>query len=134
MSKTPRKTTVKTDKAPGAIGPYSQAIVASGFLFVSGQIPLDPRTGELVEGGVGEQTRQVLKNIEAVLEEAGAGLEDVVKTTVYLTDLAAFEEFNSVYGEFFIEPYPARATIGVSALPKGALVEVDAVAVVKAGA
>lgn len=133
MSKSPLKTTVKTDKAPGAIGPYSQAIAASGFLFVSGQIPLDPRTGELVGAGVAEETRQVLCNIEAVLKEAGAGLPDVVKTTVYLTDLAAFGEFNSVYGEFFKEPYPARATVEVSALPKGALVEVDVIAVINVG-
>ncbi len=118
---------VETHRAPAAIGPYSQAIKAGGFVFVSGQIPLTPE-GVLVEGGVEDQARQALTNLKAVLEAAGSGLDRVVQVTAYLTDIAAFQAFNRVYAEFFTEPYPARAVVGVAELPKGAKVEVAAVA------
>ncbi len=118
---------VETHRAPAAIGPYSQAIKAGGFVFVSGQIPLTPE-GVLVEGGVEDQARQALQNLKAVLEAAGSGLDRVVQVTAYLTDIAAFQAFNRVYAEFFTEPYPARAVVGVAELPKGAKVEVAAVA------
>ncbi len=118
---------VETHRAPAAIGPYSQAIKAGGFVFVSGQIPLTPE-GVLVEGSVEDQARQALQNLKAVLEAAGSGLERVVQVTAYLTDIAAFQAFNRVYAEFFTEPYPARAVVGVAELPKGAKVEVAAVA------
>lgn len=124
------KEEVRSGKAPKAIGPYSQAVKIGRYVFLSGQIPIDPSNGELVGGGVGEQTRQVLKNLQAVAEEAGAGMRDVLKTTVYLTDLSTFSEMNAVYAEFFTEPYPARATVGVAALPKGAAVEIEAVVVI----
>jgi 2-iminobutanoate/2-iminopropanoate deaminase len=119
---------VKTDKAPAAIGPYSQAVRAGGFLFCSGQIPLDPETGTLVEGGVAVQTERVLKNLKAVLSAGGASLSAVVKTTVYLTDLRDFRAMNEVYAGYFPENPPARATVQVAALPAGALVEIDAIA------
>lgn len=122
-----KKEAVRALGAPAAIGPYSQAVRCGGFLFVSGQIPADPRSGDLVAGGAGEQTEQVLKNLGAILEEAGCGFKDVLKTTVYLTDLSAFAEMNAVYARFFPEPAPARATVQVSALPKGAKVEIEAV-------
>ena len=120
---------IRTEKAPAAIGPYSQAIAASDFVFVAGQIPIDPATGAFVNGGIEEQTDRVLMNIKAILEEAGASMDRVVKTTVYLADLSEFEAMNRVYGRYFegAEP-PARATVQVSRLPKGALVEIDAVA------
>jgi 2-iminobutanoate/2-iminopropanoate deaminase len=118
---------VKTSKAPGAIGPYSQGVVAGGFLFVSGQIPIKPESGDIVEGNASEQATQVLKNLRAVVEAQGASMRDVVKTTVYLTDLSSFVDVNEVYATFFSEPYPARATVEVSSLPKGVLVEIDAV-------
>ncbi|MBI5587118.1 MAG: RidA family protein [Deltaproteobacteria bacterium] len=124
------KEEIRTEKAPKAIGPYSQGVRIGRFLFLSGQIPVEPLSGELVEGDVGVQTRQVLKNLQSVLEGSGASLRDVVKTTVFLKDLAAFSEMNAVYGEFFTKPYPARATVGVAGLPKGAAVEIDAIAVV----
>lgn len=124
-----KKLEIRTKKAPEAIGPYSQGVKAGRHIFLSGQIPIDPVTGSVVSGGVEDQTRQVLKNLQAVLEKEGATLDDVVKTTVYLTDLSAFVAMNSVYGEFFKAPYPARATVGVSALPKGVGVEIDAIAV-----
>ena len=124
------KSEIKTEKAPRAIGPYSQGVRIGRHLFLSGQIPIEPTSGEVLSGSVEAQTRQVLKNLQAVLEEAGAAMGDVVKTTVYLTDLSAFSEMNAVYGEFFGAPYPARATVGVSALPKGAGVEIDAIAVI----
>ncbi len=123
------KAAVKSQKAPQAVGPYSQAITAGGFIFLSGQIPIDPSTGALIQGGVAAETRQVLRNLEAVLKDAGASLNDVVKTTVYLKDISKFSEMNNVYAEFFREPYPARATVEVRDLPKGAQVEIDAVAV-----
>lgn len=124
-----KKLEIRTSKAPEAIGPYSQGIRAGRQIFLSGQIPIDPSTGAVAGGTIEEQTRQVLKNLQAVLESEGATLDDVVKTTVYLTDLSAFAAMNSVYGEFFKAPYPARATVGVSALPKGVGVEIDAIAV-----
>ncbi|HJX14821.1 MAG TPA: RidA family protein [Candidatus Deferrimicrobiaceae bacterium] len=119
---------VKTEKAPAAIGPYSQAIRSGGFLFCSGQIPLDPATGKMVEGGIKVQTERVLQNLEAVLTSGGASLRSVVKTTVYLVDLVDFPAMNGVYGTFFPENPPARATVQVAKLPAGALVEIDAVA------
>lgn len=117
-----------SDLAPAAIGPYSQAIEVNGFIFASGQIPIDPHTGKMVEGGVAEQTRQALINAAHVLEEAGLGLSSVVKTTVFLTDMADFATMNEVYASFFKAPYPARSAVAVKALPKGALVEVECVA------
>lgn len=126
------KAAVRSQKAPQAVGPYSQAIKAGGFIFLSGQIPIDPATGTLIQGGVAVETRQVLRNLEAVLKDAGASLNDVVKTTVYLKDISKFTEMNNVYAEFFREPYPARATVEVRDLPKGAQVEIDAVAVAEA--
>ena len=127
------KKAIATSDAPGAIGPYSQAIAAGGLVFLSGQIGLDPATGTLVGGTVEDETRRVLENLRAVL--AGAGLESdaVVRTTVYLTDLADFPRVNQVYAEFFRAPFPARATVQVAALPRGARVEIDAIAVVLAG-
>jgi 2-iminobutanoate/2-iminopropanoate deaminase len=119
---------VKTEKAPAAIGPYSQGIRSGGFLFCSGQIPLDPSSGKMVEGGIKVQTERVLQNLEAVLASGGASLRSVVKTTVYLVDLADFPAMNGVYGTFFPEEPPARATVQVAKLPAGALVEIDAVA------
>ncbi|MBK5094914.1 MAG: RidA family protein [Deltaproteobacteria bacterium] len=120
--------TVQTEKAPAAIGPYSQAVLTGGFLFCSGQIPIDPATGKMVEGGIEIQTERVLRNLAAVLEEGGASLQSVVKTTVYLADLSDFTAMNGVYGTFFTENPPARATIEAAKLPAGALVEIDAVA------
>ena len=118
---------VNTPEAPQAIGPYSQAIKAGNLAFLSGQIPLLPSTMELVEGGIEAQTNQVFKNLSAVIEASGATLADVVKLTIYLTDLSEFPRVNDIMASYFSEPYPARATIEVSALPKGSLVEVDAV-------
>ena len=120
---------IRTEKAPAAIGPYSQAIAASGFVFVAGQIPIDPATGAFVAGGIEEQTDRVLTNIKAILEAAGSSMDKVVKTTVFLADLSDFDAMNRVYGRYFegAEP-PARATVQVSRLPKGALVEIDAIA------
>ena len=122
------KRTVSTPSAPAAIGPYSQAVVAGGFVFCSGQIPLDPATGALVEGDIGVQTRRVLENLKAVLEAAGSGIDRVVKTTVFLADLADFQEMNAVYAEYFGGDPPARAAVQVAALPKGARIEIEAVA------
>ncbi len=119
---------IETRKAPAAVGPYSQAVDVGGFVFVSGQIPLDPATGALVPGDTAQAAEQVLKNLSAVLEAAGLALHHVVKTTVYLTDLGDFAAVNEVYGRFFKPPYPARACVQVGALPKGARVEVDAIA------
>ena len=120
--------TVSTGKAPAAIGPYSQAVRSGGFLFCSGQIPIDPATGKMVEGGIEAQTERVLRNLEAVLSGGGSTLESVVKTTVYLTDLADFPAMNAVYAKFFRQDPPARATVQVAKLPAGARVEIDAVA------
>ena len=124
------KEEVKTTGAPAAIGPYSQAIVANGVVFVSGQIPLDPETGEPVTGGIEEQTRRVLANLRAVLEGAGSSMDRVVKCTVYLDDMNDFPGMNTVYGEAFQAPYPARAAVEVSRLPKDVKVEIEAIAVV----
>jgi 2-iminobutanoate/2-iminopropanoate deaminase len=119
---------VSTENAPGAIGPYSQAIKAAGLVFCSGQIPIDPITGEFVSGGVTEQTRQVLNNLKAVLAAAGSGLSLVVKTTVFLADMNDFTAMNEVYGEFFSENKPARATVQAARLPRDARVEIECIA------
>ncbi|MHB8424182.1 MAG: RidA family protein [Gammaproteobacteria bacterium] len=121
---------ISTDRAPHAIGPYSQAIRAGNSVYLSGQIALDPKTGALVTGDITAEARRVFENLRAVAETAGRGLADVVRVTVYLTDLAHFPAVNAVMAEYFQEPYPARATVGVAALPRGARVEVDAVMVV----
>ncbi|RLB78820.1 MAG: RidA family protein [Deltaproteobacteria bacterium] len=121
-------TKIETAKAPAAIGPYSQAIKAGGFLYCSGQVPLVAETGELVAGGVEEQTRQSLENLKQVLAAAGVDFNSVAKTTIYLTDLGDFTVVNGIYASFCGEVAPARATVQVAALPKGALVEIDAVA------
>lgn len=123
------KTCIATDTAPQAIGPYSQAVEAGGFLFVSGQIPLDPASGEMVEGGIEAQTAQVLENLQAILIAAGASLTDVVKTTVYLKEMGDFARVNEVYARYFAKDCPARVCVAVSDLPKGALVEIDVIAV-----
>lgn len=122
--------TVATSGAPRAIGPYSQALRAGGFLFTAGQVGFDPATGELVDGGIAEQTRQVLQNIRAILEAGGSGLVQVVKTTVFLVDMADFAAMNEVYAEAFGTHRPARSTVAVAALPRGARVEIEAVAAV----
>ena len=123
------KTVIATTAAPGAIGPYSQAIEAGGFVFVSGQLPLDPATGAFVPGGVEEQAEQSLRNLKAVLAGAGCTMEDVVKTTVFLADINDFAAINTIYAEYFTGEAPARSCVQVAALPKGALFEVEAVAV-----
>ena len=122
---------VTTEQAPAAIGPYSQAIIANGFLFTAGQIALDPATGHIVEGGVAEQTERVMTNLGAVLASAGATWKDVVKTTVYLQDLSHFPIVNELYGKRLGDARPARSTVQVAGLPRGALVEIDAIAAVK---
>jgi 2-iminobutanoate/2-iminopropanoate deaminase len=122
------KKIISTDKAPQAIGPYSQAIESNGMLFISGQIPLDPKTGKLVDGGIKEQTVQVLKNIVAVLQAAGLDYSHVVKTTVFLSDMANFKEMNEIYANCFKENPPARSTIAVKGLPLNALVEIETIA------
>jgi len=121
---------VATRKAPAAVGPYSQAIRVGDFVFTAGQLAIDPATAELVEGGIEEQTRQVLRNIAAVLDEAGSSIDKVVKTTVFLKDVGDFKAMNEVYGEFFANEPPARSTVEVANLALGALVEIDAIAVV----
>lgn len=124
-----KKKVIQTEKAPRAIGPYSQAIRTDAMVFTAGQIALDPATMELVAGGVEEQTRQVLTNLRNVLEAAGSSLDHVVKTTVFLQDMADFPKMNAIYTEYFAENPPARSTIAVAALPKGGLVEIEAVAI-----
>lgn len=119
---------INTTKAPKAIGPYSQAIEANGLVITSGQLPIDPATGEFAPGGIKEQTRQSLLNAKAILEEAGIGLANVMKTTVFLADMEDFAAMNEVYAEFFNEPFPARSAISVKRLPKDALVEVECIA------
>ena len=119
---------IHTDNAPAAIGPYSQAIEVNGFVFASGQIPLDPKTGTLVEGGIKEQTRQALTNASSILKAAGTDLAHVVKTSVYLDSMDDFAAMNEVYAEFFSHPFPARSAVAVKKLPKGALVEVEVLA------
>jgi 2-iminobutanoate/2-iminopropanoate deaminase len=120
--------TISTDRAPKAIGPYSQGIAASGLLFLSGQVPLDPGTGQLVQGTVQEEVTRVLENLKGVLEAAGSGLQRVVRTTVYLTNLEDFTAMNEVYARYFGDHRPARSTVQVAALPRGARVEIDAIA------
>lgn len=122
------KRAVTTPAAPAAIGPYAQAVVAGDLIFLSGQIPLDPERGKIVEGSIEDETRQVLKNLAAVLAAEGLTLDAVVRTTVFLTDLEDFPRVNQTYAEFFTEPFPARATVQVAALPRGARVEIDAIA------
>ena len=122
--------TVSTDKAPKAIGPYAQAIKAGEFLYTAGQIPIDPKSGNLIVGGIAEQTRQVLENLKAVLEAAGSSLDKVVKATVFLKNMADFAALNEVYGEYVGKAKPARSTVAVAELPRGALVEIDFVALV----
>ena len=126
----PNPQTVHTDKAPAAIGPYSQAVVAHGFVFTAGQIPLDPATMQIVEGDVAAQTEQVMKNLRAILQEAGADFSSVVKTTVFLRDMNDFAAMNEVYGRHFGDHAPARSTVQVARLPRDVAVEIEAVAVV----
>ena len=122
---------ISTPTAPAAIGPYSQAIKVGNLIYTSGQIPIDPTTGVFVEGGIKEQTRQALTNVQTILEEAGLTMGNVVKTTVFMADMNDFADMNTVYAEFFMEPYPARSAVAVKTLPKGALVEIEVVAEVK---
>ena len=121
--------TIQTTKAPAAIGPYSQAVEANGFVFASGQLGINPATGEFVEGDVQAQTRQALTNARAIMNEAGLDLNNVIKTTVFLSDMANFAAMNEIYAEFFSKPYPARSAVAVKTLPKNALVEVECIAV-----
>ena len=123
------KIVVSTNKAPGAIGPYSQGIKANGFVFISGQLPLDPDTGAFAEGGIENQTRQSLTNVKSILEAAGSGLDKVVKTTVFLKNIADFAAMNSVYSEFFKTECPARSAFQVAALPKDAALEIEVIAI-----
>lgn len=123
------KEIVATERAPRAIGPYSQAVRSGNFLFASGQIPIDPATGEFVAGGITEQTEQVMRNVSAILEAAGASLHQVVKTTVFLVDMDDFTAMNEVYGRFFGENPPARATVQAARLPRDARVEIEAIAI-----
>lgn len=120
---------IHTDQAPKALGPYSQAIEAGGMVFASGQVPIDPATDQFVSGGIKEQTRQSLTNARSILQQAGTDLSHVVKTTVFLADMTDFAAMNKVYAEFFSQPYPARSAVAVKQLPKGALVEVECIAV-----
>lgn len=117
-----------TNNAPAAIGPYSQAIEVNGFVFASGQIPINPATGEIVEGGIKEQTRQALTNASKIMEEAGLSLANVIKTTVFMADMNDFAAMNEVYATFFNEPYPARSAVAVKTLPKNVLIEVECIA------
>ena len=122
------RTILSTTDAPGAVGPYSQAVLCDGWLYVSGQIPLNPVTGEMVGGDIQARTQQVMMNLKAILQEAGAGFENVVKVNVYILDMADFDQVNRVYAQFFGENRPARACVAVRSLPKGADVEIDLVA------
>ena len=123
------KEIIFTQKAPKAIGPYSQAVKAGGFLFVSGQIPINPESGNLMIASIEEQANQVILNLKSICEAAGSGLEDIVKLTIYLTDLGNFAKVNEAMLEYFLEPYPARATVEISALPLGVNVEMDAIVI-----
>lgn len=123
------KKAINTDKAPAAIGPYSQAIDTGVFIYTSGQIPIDPTSGLVVHGGIEEQTKQVFENLRSVLEAAGSSLEQIVKTTVFLQDMGDFGKVNEIYSTYFTAPYPARSCVEVAALPKGVLVEIEAIAV-----
>ena len=122
------KNVISTEKAPAAIGPYSQAIQVGNLVYTSGQLPIDPATGNFPEGGIKEQTRQSLTNVQSILQEAGLTMSNVIKTTVFLADMKDFADMNSVYAEFFAEPYPARSAVAVKTLPKDALVEIEVVA------
>ena len=122
------KKAINTEKAPAAIGPYSQAIEVNGFVYASGQLPIDPATGQFPEGGIKEQTRQSILNAQSILQAAGLDLSHVVKTTVYLDSMDDFAAMNEVYAEFFSSPFPARSAVAVEKLPKGALVEVEVLA------
>ncbi len=122
---------IQTDKAPGAVGPYSQGTRSEELVFTAGQLPLDPATGKLVQGGIQDQTRQVLKNLQAVLEAGGAGLDTVMKCTVFLQDMGEFALMNEIYGEFFSDNPPARSAVEVAALPLGARVEIEAIALTR---
>ena len=124
------KKVISTSKAPAAIGPYSQAIQVGNLVYTSGQIPINPETGAFVEGGIKEQTRQSLLNVQAILNEVGLTMGSVVKTTVFMADMNDFADMNAVYAEFFAEPYPARSAVAVKTLPKSALVEIEVVAAV----
>ena len=119
---------ISTKAAPAAIGPYSQAIKVGNLIYTSGQIPINPATGNFVEGGIKEQTRQSLTNVKAILEEAGLTMANVVKTKVFMADMNDFADMNAVYAEFFAEPYPARSAVAVKTLPKGALIEIEVMA------
>lgn len=125
------KTAIHTPDAPAAIGPYSQAVRAGNLLLLSGQIPLDPTTGKMIEGGIEAQTRQVMLNLQAVLQAAGVSTDAVVKTTIYLTDMGDFQAVNEIYSQYFNAPFPARATVEVADLPRGAQVEIDAIAFIE---
>jgi len=125
------KERIQTNRAPQAIGPYSQAVKANGFVFVSGQIPIDPKTGQFIAGGIAEQTEQVLKNLAALLEAAGSGLDCVMKTTVFMADMEDFAVMNEIYGRFFTDEPPARATVQAARLPRDARVEIEAIALVR---
>lgn len=125
--------TIATDKAPKAIGPYAQAIVANGFVYTAGQIPLDPQTGNIIEGGIKEQTRRVIENLKAVLEASGASMNHVVKATVFLKNIGDFAAMNEVYAEYLGDSKPARSTVAVAELPRNALVEIDLVALSQKG-
>lgn len=120
--------TISTSAAPAAIGPYSQAIEVNGFIYTSGQLPIDPATGAFPEGGIEAQTRQSLTNVKAILEAAGSDMTHVVKTLVFLADMSDFAAMNKIYAEFFTQPYPARSAVAVKELPKGALIEIEVVA------
>lgn len=123
------KQSITSSNAPAAIGPYSQAVEANGTIYVSGQLPINPTTGEFAEGGIAELTRQSLTNMQQILREAGLNLSDVVKTMVFLADMNDFVEMNKVYAEFFSAPYPARSAVAIKTLPKGARVEIECIAV-----
>jgi len=125
-----KKKVIQTERAPKAIGPYSQAIQAGNFLFLSGQIPLDPKKGELVKGDIGQQTKQVLENIKGVLESQKLGMEDVVKVTIFLKDMGNFNRVNKVYATYFPPPAPARSTVEVAELPRNAEIEIEAIALI----
>ncbi len=123
-----KREVIRSERAPKAIGPYEQGLKVDGWIFTSGQIPLDPKSGAMVEGGIGTQTQQVLENLRRVLEAAGTSMSRVVKATVYMTNLADFQKMNEVYAEYFPQDKPVRSTVGVASLPRGALVEIDVIA------
>lgn len=121
---------ISTDRAPAAIGPYSQALKVGGAVYTSGQIPISPETGEIVGGGIEEQAKQVLENLKAVLEASGTGLDNVIKTTVFIKEMSDFAKINKIYGEYFQAPFPARSCVEVARLPKDVAIEIEAIAVV----